>query len=246
MNLLQIPIDIDKFNINSDDEIDMGNLHYINIEKPLLCALICLRNTGTKLRLNFDNCSYEDKAEYLRLFLSSNIDVYLPQLSSTWIEILTYEIDSTIYMESILSKEEIEKFINENDNFINKVRRLINSLPYLALSKYINQNDAKLDMSGVPSIYDDEIKLMNLYQLTEYNSFILLLDDKGKPERVGGYYHMFDEKSNEYNIYRLLDGLPFFNIITALLGTNEIQSSLSNEFLNKIENNKEVIINGNG
>ena len=120
MKLISIPNDMSKFNID-DVEIDMNNLKFdAPKEKIKYYAFIFLRNIGSKFNLNFDNCSFEDKEEYLKLFLSSNIDVYIPLLSSTWIEILTSEIDNKMYLKSILTRDEIDLFIERNKEFINK------------------------------------------------------------------------------------------------------------------------------
>lgn len=243
MKLISIPNDMTKFNID-DVEIDMNNLKFdAPKEKIKYYAFIFLRNIGSKFKLNFDNCSFEDKEEYLKLFLSSNIDVYIPLLSSTWIEILTSEIDNKMYLKSILTRDEIDLFIERNKEFINKIRRLINSLPFYAINRYGNKSEVP-GIDEVDIIDDDEIKLINLYQLTEFDSFMLLFntEDEVIPERKPGFYTLFSDKDNEYNMSRIMNNLPFFNIIMTLLGSAELQKSVANNFIDTITSkiNKEV------
>ena len=217
---------------------DMSDFdHYYDApkEKIKYYKFIFLRNIGSKFDLIFDNCSFEDKEEYLKLFLTSNIDVYIPQLSSTWMEILTSEIDDHIYLDSILTRDEINLFIERNKEFINKIRRLINSLPFYAISRYGNRSEIP-GMNEIDIIDDNEIKVMNLYQLTEYDSFVLLFntEDEVIPERKPGYYTLFSDKDNEHNMSRIMDNLPFFNVIMTLLGPAELQKSVSNNFIDLI------------
>jgi hypothetical protein len=228
-----------------DDEVDMSNLNFdVPEEKKKKYALTFLRNIGTNPKLNFDNCSYEDKEEYLKLYLSTDIEISFKIFSDTWTNILTFYIDDNIYLDSILTKDEIIKFINNNKSFINKVRRLINSLPYYSMETY-NTNGDYIDMSNVPFIEDDEIKIVNIYYLAGYNTFSLLLTeyDKSIEGQEPGYFSLFNDKDNQYYLHRIIENLPFYNILSLLFAPQEVQKDAITEFVKIVSQESEVQVN---
>jgi hypothetical protein len=235
MKLITIPdglLNID----NKDIEIDMFNLKFdAPAEKLKYYAFVFLRNIGSKYNLNFDKCSYDDKEEYLKLFLTFDIDIYSPLLASSWVEILNHDIDNNIYLDSILSKDEINKFIENNIDLVNKVRRLINSLSLYSVNRYGNELN-NISNEGIETIDDTEVKVVNLWQLTKYDSFILIFKttDELPPELTPGNYTIFYDKNNSYNMNRIMENLPFFNILSTLLAPKEMQQSFSENFINKI------------
>ena len=135
-NTITIPNDQNVLSTTDELVIDMSDLRFnCDTDKKKFYAFIYIRNTGLKAQLNFEKCSFEDKEEYLMMFMKSNIEIKCPILASTWIEIISFD-DSEIYLPSILDSNEIRKFINNNREFVNNIHQFINSLPIYAIYKF--------------------------------------------------------------------------------------------------------------
>lgn len=227
MNMIPIPCDINS--IKEDDIIDMSKLNFEASEsQKKRYAFIYLRNVGFKNQLSFDQCSYNDKEEYLKTFLSANVNIEIEILASTWIEILIYNaglnIENLIFP-SILSLDEIKLFSRDNINFINKVRRLINSLTLYAVVQF-NSHDQMFDTSTIEYTDDTEIKLTNLYQLAKYSAFTLITEPMPPAERSLIYYkQLFDNGENAYSLDRLTKLIPMFELLSILTAPQEYQKS---------------------
>ena len=64
---------IQKLPISPDDSIDMSRLLFpVETSKQNKSALLYIRNTGLKANFTFDQCSYNDKEEFLLLYLENN------------------------------------------------------------------------------------------------------------------------------------------------------------------------------
>lgn len=226
MNLITIPCDIQK--INPDDKIDMSVLN-INVDQDQKkrYAFIYLRNVGIKNELSFDKCSYNDKEEFLKGFLSMNINIDIPILASTWISVLMYNaglLNPDVNMYSILSMDEIKLFNETNIDFINKVRRLINSLTLYAVVKY-NSGIQICDTSNIEYTDDTEIKLTNLYQLAMYPAFTFITEPMPPKERSLVYYtKLFDDVECSYSMMKLRKLIPMFELLSMLTAPNEMKS----------------------
>ena len=238
-NIITIPNIPDTLSTTDELVIDMSNLGFdCDISKKKFYAFIFIRNTGIKAELDFEKCSYEDKEEYLLMFMKSDIEVKCPILASTWIEIISFD-DSEIYLPSILNKDEIKKFIDNNGEFVNNLKQFINSLPIYAMYKFNKVSDIDISMDEFESTDNDEIKLANFYQLTEFDRFILLLDDNPSDNHKPILYtKMFDNPENEYNFMHIMERLPYFNLLNILFSDNESQN-------NAIKNINESLKGGN-
>lgn len=237
--IITIPDEISIAIKDNDVEVDMSDLRFdLSDEKKKLYAFIFLRNTGMNIKMNFDKCSFEDKSEYLRLFLTSNIEIRSSILTTTWIEILTSEIDDCMYLPSILDRKEIDTFIKNNMELINKIRRLINSLPFYSISRY--EDGIIPGIEEIPVINDVDIKLVNFYQLTEIGTFVLLLESDPIPERSPGYYkELFDDPNNEFYISQIMHNIPYFSIIETLFAPAEEQREFAKNFKGVFKSNIE-------
>ena len=65
--------------------VDVSNPIFPGIEqdKQLRTTLVFLRNTGFDVELDFSGCSYEEKRDYLLLYLKDKIDVKYKEFSNT-------------------------------------------------------------------------------------------------------------------------------------------------------------------
>lgn len=74
---------------NNGAIVDMSNLNFVGSGKASeKTSLVFLKNTGFNVTLDFSGCSYEDKAEYLKLYLTEDLSVCNHEFSSTWVKIL--------------------------------------------------------------------------------------------------------------------------------------------------------------
>jgi len=140
-------------------------------------ALIFLRNTGFKnIHLDFSKCTYEFKQSFLIDYISLDIQVQLNELIQTWLSIL-YRYHTTsddIDMdESIMSIEEIDRFIESNHSMMDLLMSFINSLPIYAL----NYNRLLHDDGGLCEFmqHSDTTDIgPNIYHIISSNRFVHL------------------------------------------------------------------------
>lgn len=226
--LITIPCSLDKIDDYSKVSIDMSNLQFdCDNDKKKFYAFIFIRNTGIKSNLNFDKCSFYDKEEYIKMFLTLNIELKCSILASTWIEILSFD-DNDIYLPCILTKEEIKKFIDRNKKLIDSIHQFINSLPLYSIYKYINQFKINTNDINEFDICDNiDIKLINFYQLTEFDRFILLLNPNPPYEHKPVLYKdLFDNRDNAYDLMCITNKLPYMNFINAIFSDKDCQDNI--------------------
>lgn len=230
MEMITIPDMISEINKNDNIVIDMSNLKFeTDKNQQKYNALLCLRNIGKSNKANFDNCSYDDKEEYLKLFLTTNIDSDIPILASTWMNILLFDEKEESIQDSFLSKDEIKKFIKDNNEFVLKVKRFINSLSYYAINKYRSVNN-NISMDDLECIDDKEIKPMNIFYLSLTDAFILLFNTSDNLDVTPGYYTLFNDDDYQFEFERIMNNLPFINILNLLFAPAELQNAISNKF----------------
>ena len=152
MNQLSLPFDIDIDHIGEEVTVDMSSLNFdVPAEQQKKASFIYLRNVGVKLELDFSKCSYEDKRDFLLLYLQEDIDVDADILSTTWIDILLAKDGGGEALPSILTLAEIQTFMQENKDFISEIYRLINSLPIFSMLCSSDQNHISLNKCQVHS-----------------------------------------------------------------------------------------------
>lgn len=207
-----LPVDLDSIGKNQDEYlIDMSDLNFdmdANYQKR--AAFVFLRNTGLKANLDFSRCSYEDKEEYLMLFLQCGVEVQSDILASTWMEILSAKDGGDHYLPTILSADEIKRFCEDHREYINELYQFINSLPIHAMMvsglDKITFNTDEFEKTD----YSD-ISLVNFVKLIDFDSFILLIDNS-TPQKM--YTKLF--VPNEYYINQITNKLPYLSLIRVI------------------------------
>lgn len=233
-NMITIPYTLDTIKDLEDITIDMSDLRFDCPEdKKKFYAFIFIRNTGIKANLNFDKCSFEDKEEYLKMFLTSNIELKCPILASTWIEILLFD-NSELYLPSIFNKDDINKFIERNKNLIDNIHQFINSLPIYSIYLFSKTCNMDVGIDEIETTDNDDIKLINFYQLSEFKQFILLLNPSYE-HRPLFYTKIFDNKNNLYDFMRIMNNLPYMNLLNGMFANSECQTNLINGINNVFE-----------
>lgn len=226
MKQYSLPFDINTADHEEEMSIDMSSLNFdVPEDKQKRSAFVFLRNTGVKGVLDFSNCSYKDKEEYLRLFMEEDIDVNSDILCTTWIEILSAKDGGGVILPSILSGDEIQKFIDNNKDLLDKMYQLINSLPIYSMYCSPANGDV-YNVDDFPKTDDHQVKITNFSKLSKYDPFALLIDGTTR----GKFYTKIFIK-NEPHIAQMMDRLPFLNLLTALFAPPEIH----NEILHRVD-----------
>lgn len=230
-NLITIPYENGTIDNINELSIDMSNLKFDCPEdKKKFYAFIFIRNTGIKSKLVFDYCSFTDKEEYLRMFLTSNIELKCSLLASTWIEILSFN-DNEILLPSILNKDEISKFICRNKNLVDQVHQFINSLPLYTIYRFNETYDIgnDININEFESVDKFDFKIVNFYQLTNFDRFILLLNPNPPYEQRPVFYkELFSDRSKAYDFMNIVNNLPYMNILNAIFSNKECQNDIIN------------------
>lgn len=203
-------------------------------------TMIYIRNTGMKDDFSFDACSYEDKEEWLLMYLQGDIDVSIPQLITAWIDILH---NDNYAMNSILTVEEITKFIDRNKDYVDKVHQVINSLPLYAIFMFHEPDKESMSMSQFEESDFTEINLMNLSYMAEENAFILLLSPNPPELEQPKFFHkLFTDKDNMYALSSLMKKLPYLNLISTIVMPQDEQQKIANaisaQFKKEEDNNE--------
>lgn len=224
----KIPTDLSL--IKEDDIIDMSKLGFgVDDSKKKYFSFIYIRNSGIKVELNFDQCSYEDKEEFLMLFMTSGIEVKSSVLASTWLEII-FNSDQP-QLKSILNIEEVKKFNMDHSDYIAKLRQFINSLPLYTISIF-KDNDVSIDFNDFKMNDFTNISLCNFCQLTEFEDFLLLLEDTNTENKAEYFEKIFNNPENMYHLSLMINNLPYLQFLSVMLGTQEVQ----NDFLKTLSN----------
>lgn len=225
-----LPLEVGFFQVlPKDAEIDMSVLNFPtdeNLQKK--SAFIFIRNTEIVAKFNFDNCTFEDKSEYLMLFMKTNARVRIPELITTWIKIIGYGYVE-IPLKSILSDDDIERFIIENMDFVKEVRRFSVSIPLISINYFLKV--AKIDhIDDIPKTDFNEMSIVNFFQLTDYEIFKEIINMIDIEPAFYTYY--FDQKKSYY--HELVNRFPYLNMLNMVMNsdTSMIEDFVSN--MNKV------------
>jgi hypothetical protein len=193
--------------------VNMSDLNFINIprEQQKKTSLVFLKNTGFNVTLDFSSCSFEEKEEFLKLYLTEDISVSNHEFPSTWVKILNYAIGNRVDMPSIMDDDEIDKFMEINKDFLTDVFQLIISLPVYAMFRFI-LNDAAYDLSEFKKTDKNMVKC-NLYHLLDYDEFLYLYSFNSDIEPLF-YTEIFTLKNNE--LFDAIQKLPFMDVLYGL------------------------------
>lgn len=218
---MTLPIDVELLSDAICPALDMSDIRLdVDPDKRERAALVYLRNTGMEGQFDFSQCSYEQKEKYLVLYLTEPLDVNTDILASTWIEILSARDGGGVVLPSILSSDEIEKFLERNHDFVQEIYQFINSLPAYAM--YCVQNeDTWYNTSELECTSYNKLKMENFHKLANYDAFILLIDGATPPKF---YEEIFGPK--DYYMSTLSSKLPYAGMLTALTSTVEFQDEV--------------------
>ena len=218
---MTLPIDVNLLTKIECPTLDMSDIRLdVDEDKRERAVLVYLRNTGMKAQFDFSNCSYEQKERYLNLYLTEPLDVNTDILASTWIEILSARDGGGVVLPSILSSDEIGKFLERNNEFVQEIYQFINSLPAYALY-CLQNNDSEFSTNELECTSYNKLKMENFHKLADFDAFILLADGTTTPKF---YEEIFGPK--DYYMSLLSSKLPYAGFLTALTSTTEFQDEV--------------------
>lgn len=226
---------IQKLPISPDDSIDMSRLLFpVETSKQNKSALLYIRNTGLKANFIFDQCSYNDKEEFLLLYLENNrLNIEIPILVTTWINILTYE-KFNVELESILNEDEIKMFHENNKEFIDEIYKFLVSIPLCSMKLYDQFSGSNIDISEFKISKYNGFNGYTLIQLFDYKEIIVLSQSFSgiRPEYYEKYFNIDDEPYPDF-VNRLVNKFPHLSLLNVLMNENP---ELIHSFISGIEN----------
>lgn len=243
MTLYPLPLNFDEIaSLNKEDSIiDMSSLNFpCDKESQKRSSFLFIRNTNLDFDFTFERCAYEDKEEFLLLYLQGKIAVNLPLLATSWLEILLSPYSDRISLPSILNKDEIQTFRSRNQAFINELYQFIISIPVYHIFIFYSLGEEK-DNIWDPSEFQNSnyegISLSNFSALTSYDDFILLIQpiEEFQPLFYSKYFQFRNRAMDQ-----ILNNLPYLGLLNVMLASPEIQDQFV-EGLNEMLTAKEVI-----
>ena len=188
--------------------VDVSNPMFPGIEKDrqLRTTLVFLRNTGFEVELDFTLCTYEEKRDYLLLYLKEKIDVKYKEFSGTWVKIIMGAIGIENDRPSILTEDEVARFLEENKEYISKVINFIYSLTLYAMDRYSLSNHA-YDMKSFNTTDADDIG-SNICYILEAPEIIMVYSIEDEPIF---YTKLFTIENNK--LFDVVQRLPFMSLL---------------------------------
>ena len=206
----RIPYDIEKIEEIREHgaTVDVSSPSFPGIaeDKQHRTTLVFLRNTGFDVELDFSGCSYEEKRTYLLLYLQEKIEVKYKEFSDTWVKIIMEVLGLESDRKSILSEEELKKFMKENSNYINHVVNFIYSLTLYAMDRY-SLNSAAYNMHEFKQTDADDIST-NICFILEAPETIMVYSMEDEPMF---YTKIFTMENNQ--LFDALQKLPFMSLL---------------------------------
>lgn len=210
--------------------VDMSALEFpgIAIENQQRTALIFLRNTGFKVKLDFERCSYEEKVLFAKLFIMSGIECSNPEFSYTWLTILNrYIIDKNAENCSIFTEAELERFIEAEQDLIDKVVTVIYSLPVFLLER-INIGETEY-VDDIEVSTDTTVSNNICYLLNGVEWLDIFLNADAEKYKQYRFEHLFNMENN-----KLFDAIKLSPLAAILVGANTTDEAVWGDFINEL------------
>lgn len=221
--MYNLPFDIMELeNLKNMDEIvvDLSVTNFPKDINNISTVFIYLRNIGlNNLKLDFSNCSYEVKSDYIKEYINSKFEVKQKELSDTLLKVICtyYGGIETNNLSCILNPNEIKRFIDENKKEVLNITTFLVSLPLYQISRLELQDDTVLDTSDI-EYTNDFVMGENLYSFLEFSkeivSDVLSINPKCIPPK---FYSKYFIKDNERLLYILKDSMS--NVLLFCIAT---------------------------
>lgn len=189
MNIQTLPIPLGSLSYQDELVIDMSSPHFpTKPELQIQSSIIFIRNTNLNAKFDFSKCSYSTKAEYLLIYMTKYFRVIIPEITSTWVKIIANKYGSAD-CESILTDDELTRFISENTKLVNELINITGSIPIYAIDSFIKSNNINIPQDAEKTDYC-EINGYNYFQMLDVDNFINLIQiiDDVSPKFYTNYF----------------------------------------------------------
>lgn len=174
--------------------VDISNTSYPCVDDIERTTLIYLRNTDfKKIILDFSNLSYQQKEKYLQLYLIGDIEYNIKELTNTFINIFGKYKNIILNIESILTDEEENIFIKNNQELLLELDSFVYSLPLYSISR-LETEDFTFSFDNI--IKTDFVFNMNICDLIKHPSWNLFYEESPY-NNIKFYTKMFSEDNNK-------------------------------------------------
>lgn len=194
--------------------VDMSSVSFPGIteENKIRTCFIYLRNTGFKgIKLDFSKCSYEEKAKFLKEYLTTDIIYSIPELNTSWLKICTNAIEQIEYPCILDAKERI-KFFKENEEFLQNLMLFFFSLPVYLFSRFKIEGNRIFNLNKVQH---SEIIPCNANGYNLIDAEFIDLINYFSPEVTPIFFDkIFTEENND--LFERLKDLSCYNFIQTM------------------------------
>lgn len=181
--------------------VDMSILNFDNIDKDkrVEAAYIFLRNTSFKnIHLDFSNCDYDMKSQYLTTYIHSDIFVKNSELAEELSNIMLdyYNIADETRRDGVFTEEERAKFISDNPETWSRISSVLISIMAYLVIRLIRYS--KLDESMTSfEIRETDISanVFNILQFSEVFRILAQITSEDTP--IYFYDNLFSQKDYE-------------------------------------------------
>lgn len=229
MEYLTLPLDLSIIESLDFENIliDMSDLRFpCSPELKIRSTYIFIRNIDIDMKLDFSKCTYEEKEKFILMYLKGNINVNIPIIRDTWLDILygSNPIQNELY--GILTHDEIKKFIKNNYKFVHDVYKLISSLPVLAIYNYSKSNASGAELINFDGEFEEtdynEINFHNFALLTENDEYFGLVY-LACPKYPLLFYKKYFDGDDHISMSRINSRLPIMELLNIFFGPTEVQ-----------------------
>lgn len=253
-DLKNILDNIDELHDKVEIDIHDAKLPIADMKMKSKAIFTYLRNTNIfshQIKINFDNCTFEEKEAFLLLFMQAKYRIDLLTLKHTWIKILKKYDKCDFEDYSILTDEEIDKFIENNKDYISNLYQFIISIPIGSINlfneRFKNGMNANLeiDVNELEHSSFCDINIYSIIAMMYEESFIYLITENKLGVKPLFYDEYFKVEDNWF-LQKCIDLLPYFKLLEYMfVGEHsehlEVLKENIDEFLNteNPEENKE-------
>lgn len=231
-----LPYNMDNMNYIKENGaiVDMSNINFPGIDKKnnAKTSFIFLRNTGFNVILDYSSCTYEEKENFIISYITETIKCDRPELVSTYTKILNKLVGIHVDIECILSDEEIDKFIKNNNEFIVELIRFVKSLPLFAL-KCFALNDMIYSLDDFETT-DAEPFSDNIYSIINNDTILSFFDGESSNIEPKIYNKLFNYENTNL-LETVILKLPFFGLLYGLSTKNNSNWEKIIEEINNFE-----------
>ena len=150
-----LPYDMSLMNDIRDNGaiVNMNDLHFPNVDNQINVAMIFLRNTDFNVELDFSQCSYEMKSQYLLSYLTDAVEYKIDSLIQSWLASVCVSLGIVLKDKGIFNEDELLKFTKDNIELVGQLLQFLISLPVYAVVRFKYEN-IKFNCKDIPTVFE--------------------------------------------------------------------------------------------